>query len=122
MKQNLQENIDRIHQLIKYFMKGRGLSAPEYIGDDMPQHVKDSEEKRFTCQGCGSKEKEYNMYMVNDDLWEKYGNDRNTYCMSCFEDIVGRKLTKDDFMQYKNIPVNLYNPEVQKLFQDEKDI
>jgi hypothetical protein len=77
---------------------------------DIPQE----EIERFTCEDCGTYD--YDMYMVNDDIWSKYGNESNTLCMNCLEKRMGRKLTKDDFSQYKNAPANKYNPQVKKLF------
>jgi hypothetical protein len=72
-----------------------------------------SEEERFTCADCG--EKDYNMYMVNQDLWDKYGNQDLTLCKSCLEKRMGRKLTKSDISQYKDAKVNIYNPEMRDL-------
>ena len=72
-----------------------------------------SEEERFTCADCG--EKDYNMYMVNNDIWEKHGNDKLTLCKSCLETRMGRKLTKKDILQHKDALVNIYNPEMKDL-------
>ena len=72
-----------------------------------------SEEERFTCSDCGNPD--YRMYMVNDDIWNEFGNDRNTLCKSCLEKRMGRELTADDFSQHINAPVNKHNPEVQAL-------
>jgi hypothetical protein len=94
---NLQENIERIKQ-----MMGFGKSEPST-----------NEEDRFTCSDCGNPD--YKMYMVNDDIWNEYGNDRNTLCKSCLENRMGRELVGDDFAQYKYAPVNQHNPEVQSL-------
>lgn len=69
-----------------------------------------SEEDRFTCSDCG--EKDYNMYMVNDDIWDKHGNDKLTLCKSCLEKRMGRKLTKKDISQHKDALVNIHNPEM----------
>ena len=73
----------------------------------------DDEVKRFTCTDCG--DYDYKMYMVNDDIWNQYGNDRNTLCLPCLEKRMGRKLTKDDFSQYIDSPVNNHNPHIQRL-------
>ena len=54
--------------------------------------------------------------MVNDDLWKKYGNDNLTLCKSCFEKRIGRKINKDDMSEYKDAPVNIYNPELKDLY------
>ena len=72
-----------------------------------------SEKERFTCEDCGNPD--YNMYMVDDNVWREYGNDTNTLCMSCLQDRMGRELTKDDFSQHSNAPVNQHNPEVQDI-------
>ena len=72
-----------------------------------------SEKERFTCEDCGNPD--YNMYMVDDNVWREYGNDTNTLCMSCLQDRMGRELTKDDFLQHSNAPVNQHNPEVQDI-------
>ena len=56
------------------------------------------------------------MYMVNDDLWNQYGNDELTLCKSCFEKRMGRNLEKDDFEDYKDTLVNKQNTEIQNLY------
>ncbi len=71
------------------------------------------EEQRFTCQDCGIKD--YKMYMVNDDLWEKYGNQNFTLCKTCLEKRMARNLTKKDIFQYKDTMVNLHNHEMRDL-------
>jgi hypothetical protein len=76
--------------------------------------LRKSEEIRFTCADCG--EKDYKMYMVNDDIWKKYGNDKLTLCRDCFEKRIGRKLTKDDITQYKDALVNKHNSEIKNLY------
>ena len=85
------------------------------INQDNPDFI-DSERQRFTCTDCG--EYDYNMYMVNDDIWNEYGNKKDTLCMSCLEKRMGRKLTKDDFYQHKDIPVNKHNPEVKDVMTE----
>ena len=72
-----------------------------------------SEKERFTCEDCGNPD--YEMYMVNDDLWDKYGNDNKTLCLSCLEKRMGRKLTKDDFTDHENALVNKHNLKVQQI-------
>ncbi len=71
-------------------------------------------EERFTCADCG--EQNYNMYMVNDDLWNKYGNDKLTLCKSCLEQRMGRELTKDDISQHKDALTNIHNPELKNFY------
>lgn len=78
-----------------------------------PNKNDESEEEKFTCADCG--EKDYNMYMVNDDIWKKYGNDKLTLCKSCLEERMGRKLTKKDISQHKDVLVNIHNPELRDL-------
>ena len=95
---NLQENIQRILQMM-------GLGNQESSNDD--------EDRRFICSDCG--DPDYKMYMVNDDIWNEYGNDRDTLCKSCLEKRMGRELTGDDFAQYRHTLANQHNPEVQAL-------
>jgi len=94
---NLQENIERIKQ-----MMGFGKSVPS-----------NSEEDRFICGDCGNPD--YKMYMVNNNIWNEYGNDRNTLCKSCLEKRMGRELVGDDFAQYRHALVNQHNSEIQNL-------
>jgi hypothetical protein len=109
---NLQEQISRIQS-----MMGVNESFLDWFkfsnrGKDNSNDDK-SQEERFTCADCG--EKDYNMYMVNDDIWSKYGNNKFTLCKSCLEKRMGRKLTKKDISQYKDALVNLHNPEMRDL-------
>jgi len=108
---NLQEQTNRIKQ-----MMGLNESFLDWFKPEQDINDKDyikSEEERFTCADCG--EKEYNMYMVNKDLWDKYGNQDLTLCKSCLEKRMGRKLTKSDISQYKDTKVNIFNPEMRDL-------
>jgi hypothetical protein len=108
---NLQESIRRIHQ-----MMGLNESFLDWFKPEQDINDKDyikSEEERFTCTDCG--DKDYNMYMVNKDLWDKYGNGDLTLCKSCLEKRMGRKLTKSDISQYKDAKVNIFNPEMRNL-------
>ena len=102
---NLQENILRIKQVM-------GLNESFLDWFKSPKNI-DTEEERFTCADCGTKD--YSMYMVNDDLWKKYGNEKFTLCKSCLEKRIGRKLTKKDISQYKDTLVNIHNPEMRGL-------
>ena len=108
---NLQEDIQRIHQMmgldesfLDWFKREQDIDDKDFIK---------SEEERFTCTDCG--DKDYNMYMVNKDLWDKYGNGNLTLCKSCLENRMGRKLTKSDISQYKDAKANIYNPEMRDL-------
>lgn len=101
---NLQKNIARIKQ-----MMGIG-GLPSGSKDEFD----DPERERFTCQDCGNYD--YEMYMVNDDLWNKYGNDELTLCKSCFEKRIGRKINKDDISQHKDALVNIHNSELKDLY------
>ena len=65
---NLQEQISRIQS-----MMGVNESFLDWFKSPNGNNDK-SEEERFTCADCG--EKDYNMYMVNDDIWSEYGNDK----------------------------------------------
>lgn len=110
---NLQENISRIREMMginESFLDW--FKTPKINNND--KDFLDTEEQRFTCADCG--EKDYKMYMVNDDIWKKYGNDKLTLCKSCLEKRMGRKLTKKDITQYKDALVNVdNNPEIKDL-------
>lgn len=97
------------------------INLIKYLSSYMPgkrtpnrRETEEEERVRFTCEDCG--EYDYKMYMVNKDLWVKHGNKEKTLCMSCLEKRLGRKLTKDDFEENKNVPANKYNKEVQALY------
>jgi len=105
---NLQENIQRIKQVM-------GLDESFFDLFKSKKSTEDSEEERFTCEDCG--EKDYNMYMVNDDLWKKYGNEKMTLCKSCLEKRIGRELTKDDISQHKDALTNIHNPDLKDFYQ-----
>jgi hypothetical protein len=47
--------------------------------------------------------------MVNDELWDQFGEQLDTLCVYCLEKRLGRKLTKEDFKQFMNSPVNQRN-------------
>ena len=109
---NLQENIQRIREMMgvdESFLDW--FKSPK--SNDYDEDFLKSEEERFTCSDCG--EKDYSMYMVNDDIWDKHGNDKLTLCKSCFEKRMGRKLTKKDISQHKDALVNINNPEMKDL-------
>lgn len=99
---DIQENINRIKSIMGLF-KGKSR-------DDTPD---EDEIKRFTCFDCG--EKDYDMYMVNTDIWNEYGTGRNTLCVDCLENRMGRKLTCNDFSEHKDALTNIHNPYVQEL-------
>ena len=110
---NLQENIQRIREMMgvnESFLDW--FKSPKSNNDDDEDFLK-SEEERFTCSDCG--EKDYSMYMVNDEIWDKHGNDNLTLCKSCLEKRMGRKLTKKDILQHKDALVNIHNPEMKDL-------
>ena len=107
---NLQEQTNRIKQIMglnESFLDW--FKSPESDNNDNEDFEK-SEEDRFTCEDCGSKD--YNMYMVNDDLWKQHGNEKFTLCKDCLEKRMGRKLTKRDISQHKDALVNIHNPEM----------
>jgi hypothetical protein len=108
----LQEQISRMKSMMGLNESFLDWFKSSNSNDDDNDHNK-SEEERFTCADCG--EKDYNMYMVNDDIWEKYGNDKLTLCKSCLEKRMGRKLTKKDISQHKDALVNIHNPEMRDL-------
>ena len=108
----LQEEISRMKSMM-------GINESFFDWFKSPDRGKDNsdddryQEERFICADCG--EKDYNMYMVNDDIWSEYGNDKFTLCKSCLEKRMGRKLTKKDISQHKDALVNLHNPEMRDL-------
>jgi len=108
---NLQEQISRIQSMMGLNESFLDWFRSSNSNDDNDYNK--SEEERFTCADCG--EKEYNMYMVNDDIWEKYGNNKLTLCKSCLEKRMGRKLTKKDISQHKDALVNIHNSEMRDL-------
>jgi len=124
MKQNLNEQVSRIKQMMglneSIFDWFKSSKKSEDKGSDVwdelakdPEYVK-SEEERFTCEDCGARD--YNMYMVNKDIWDRYGNKEKTLCKSCLEKRMGRELTGDDISQYKDALTNKYNPELKKFY------
>lgn len=74
---------------------------------------KNQEKERFTCQDC--KRSDYQMYMVNDDIWQKYGVGTNTLCLQCLNKRTGNRLQFRDFSDYMKYPVNQHNSEIQQL-------
>jgi hypothetical protein len=53
--------------------------------------------------------------MVNDEIWCKHGNEKLTLCKSCLEKRMGRRLTKKDITQHKDVLVNVHNSEMRDL-------
>jgi hypothetical protein len=102
---------DEVSNANDEFVKSMGID--ESFLDWFKSSKSNDEEDRFTCSDCG--EKDYSMYMVNDDIWDKHGNDKLTLCKSCLEKRMGRKLTKKDISQYKDVLVNIHNPEIKDL-------
>ena len=56
---------------------------------------------RMWCTNCKKKTEDY--YMLHDALWYSVAEAWETLCIVCFEERLGRELTKDDF---SNVPVN----------------
>jgi hypothetical protein len=72
--------------------------------------------ENLTCKDCG----EWNamdepMFMVNNDIWDEYGNEEDMICPGCLEKRMRRKLKKDDISDYSDAPVNIENPYIQSL-------
>ena len=123
---NLHEQISRIQSMMGVIKEDEVI---EGLIDDLQHFFKkkkhhhenpesnSNEEERFTCEDCGNPD--YQMYMVNDDIWNDYGNRSNTLCISCLEKRMERELTKDDFSQYLDTPANKHNDEVQDILSDE---
>ena len=55
------------------------------------------------------------MFMVNDEIWDKYGNNEDILCPCCLEKRMGRKLKRGDVSDYADVEVNLENPYIQSL-------
>ena len=114
--ENISKEINEMKYLFGY-KPGKVISEQKNIKEglfDFFKSKEDDEKERFSCQDCG--EYDYKMYMVNDDLWNQYGNDELTLCKSCFEKRMGRNLEKDDFEDYKDTLVNKQNTEIQNLY------
>ena len=58
---------------------------------------------------------ESDMFMVNDEIWDEYGNEEDILCQPCLESRMGRKLKKNDISDYADVVVNLENPYIQSL-------
>jgi len=115
---NLNEQIERMKSmmgLINENETNEGLfdSLKNFFGQKKKIELPQEEIEIFTCKDCGNYD--YDMYMVNDDIWREYGNESNTLCMDCLEKRMGRELTKDDFSEYKKTPANIHNPKVRKI-------
>jgi len=114
--ESISKEINEMKYLFGY-KPGKVISEQKNIKEglfDFFKSKEDDEKERFSCQDCG--EYDYKMYMVNDDLWNQYGNDELTLCKSCFEKRMGRNLEKDDFEDYKDTLVNKQNTEIQNLY------
>ena len=106
------------------FTRNYGIFSFIKIENDKKNEMKEqkvfkNEEEQFTCQDC--KNPNYKMYMVNDELWKKYGNQNGTLCLKCFEKRLGRKLQPKDFGQYLNALCNKNNPDVLKIINQKKE-
>lgn len=53
--------------------------------------------------------------MVNDEIWDRHGNEEDVLCPPCLEERMGRKLKKNDISDYADVAVNLENPYIQSL-------
>ncbi len=66
---------------------------------------KESEEEIvLPCGDCGKETAITDYYMVNFELWGKYGNGKDLLCINCLSKRVGRPLTKKDLLE--GAPVN----------------
>lgn len=57
----------------------------------------------FDCNDCGLYTYNYEYYMVNDSIWDKYGAGTKMLCIKCLEKRIGRELQSTDF---KHLPIN----------------
>jgi hypothetical protein len=70
----------------------------------------------LTCKDCREwTAADEDMFMVNDEIWDEYGNKEDMLCPGCLEKRMGRKLKKGDVSDYSDAPVNIENPYIQNL-------
>lgn len=51
----------------------------------------------WSCRQCGKNTKnDIDFYMVKNEIWKKYSNNKRILCWSCLEHNMGRKITKRD--------------------------
>lgn len=86
------------------------ITFKEYIDINKLWRNQNDESKKFPCNDCG--DKNFKLFMVNDNLWTRYGINEKTLCKKCLEKRIGRKLNKNDFQQYMHDPVNNSNTEI----------
>jgi len=72
------------------------------------------------CERCEKKFKRHDLFMLNDNLWEKLiKSEKLQICWDCLNDLMQEKLKrkpkKEDFTQYSHTPYNIGNKEIQKL-------
>ena len=111
--------IIREEQFNRVILKEQG----EYFKSDDAYWAQAKED--LTCKDC----KEWtaadeDMFMVNDEIWDEYGNKKDMLCPGCLEKRMGRKLKKGDVSDYSDAPVNIENPYIQNLTEgwyDEED-
>ena len=59
-------------------------------------------ERRITyCEVCFTWKNTF--YMVKKPIWEKHSMGHSILCLECFQEMIGRKLTIDDF---PDLPIN----------------
>jgi hypothetical protein len=67
------------------------------------------------CFDCSNWIPPKKMFMVNNQLWEKYGATNKHLCIGCFEKRLKRKLTKSDLSKcYVNEKINLTTIQILK--------
>ena len=66
------------------------------------------------CQkDCAVDDKDY--YMVNNDVWEKYGVGEKMLCIECLEQRIGHSLTKSEIL---DCPLNNFlNPYTREIIE-----
>lgn len=60
-------------------------------------------EPEYCGGGCGKESLHCGLYMVQDDLWETYGNRDGIMCLDCLSNKLQRLLRPEDF---KDVPAN----------------
>lgn len=65
--------------------------------------------EHWCCKDCGKDTYINNIdyYIVNHEIWEKFGVGSDMLCLNCIETRIGHKLTKKDLI---DCFVNKFNP------------
>jgi len=106
--------VSHLSILLEFLDKRYNLFAKAEDFDSLPE-VDEFCEQEYSlfmgeCHDCESEDFQY--YSVKNELWEQYGFGLGLLCLPCFEKRLGRKLTKDDFI---DCPLNDENDTIRAL-------